>query len=68
MTAVGSVCSNIKVKVHETFSEPIFLYSIILGLPGTKKTFAIQFMKHEMLNLTEQNPEAVHLNSSKMLR
>jgi hypothetical protein len=65
MAAVGSLCSNMRVKVLETYNEPMFLYSIILGLPGTKKTFAIKFLKKEILVLIEKHPDAVHLNSSK---
>jgi hypothetical protein len=65
MAAVGSLCSNMRVKVLETYNEPMFLYSIILGLPGTKKTFAIKFLKKEILDLIEKHPDAVHLNSCK---
>ncbi len=67
MAAVGSLASNIRVRVNPTFHEPMFLYSIILGLPGTKKTYAIQFIKEEMLKLVKKYPEAIHLNSSKLI-
>ena len=67
MAAVGSLASKIRVRVNSTYNEPIFLYSIILGLPGTKKTSAIQFMKEEILKLVKKYPEAVHVNSSKLV-
>jgi hypothetical protein len=67
MTSVGSIASNICVKVHETYIEPIFLYLIIIGLPGTKKTYAIKFIKHEILALIKQHPDSIHFNNSQYM-
>ena len=62
ITTVDALAYNIEVKVNELFTEPIFLYSIILGLPGTKKSFCIKMIKSELTNLIKDYNDAITLN------
>ena len=68
MTAVGSLVSNISVEVKHKFIEPVFLYSIILGLPGTKKSPTIKFIKEVIQELEKKFPQAIHINNSNFFK
>ena len=58
---------NLVVKVKDAFVEPIFLYSVILGMPSTKKSSVIKFFKDEVMKLIELKPDSVHLDTSTII-
>lgn len=67
LSTVGSLAYNYEVKVKDAFVEPIFLYSVILGMPSTKKSSVIKFFKDEVMKLTELKPDSVHLDTSTII-
>ena len=62
LTSIGALAYNTGVQVTEDFKEPLFLYSIIAGLPSTKKSRCIRLIKEEFQQLSE---DACTLNNSK---
>lgn len=68
VTSVGSLAFNTRVAVNETFSEPLFLYSAIAGLPSTKKSRCARMLKEHFVNLRKNHNDAVTLNNSMKLQ
>ena len=63
-STVGSLAFNFEVKVKDAFVEPIFLYSVILGMPSTKKSSVIKLFKDEVMKLIQLKPDSVYLDTS----
>lgn len=61
---MGSIPAKLKIKVHDTYVEPMFFYSIILGLPASKKSPAIQLFKQEICEFIKRHPDALKINNS----
>jgi hypothetical protein len=61
---VGALAYNTQIFVNEAYQEPLFLYSIIGGLPSTKKSRCARMIKEQFVELQKNHSNAVTLNNS----
>lgn len=66
LTSVASLGYNTHVCVNKTFNEPIFLYTVIAGLPSTKKSRCARMLKEFFVELRQECSDAVTLNNSNL--
>ena len=64
ITSVGALAHNTAVKVTENFIEPVFLYSVIAGLPSTKKSRCVRLIKEQFVEICKHNEDVCKINNS----
>ena len=64
ITAVGALAYSFQVKVSDNFTEPCFLFSVICGLPSSKKSRCIKLLKDHVFQLSKAHPDSLTVNNS----
>jgi hypothetical protein len=64
ITAIGSLAFNAEVFVNESYKEPLFFYTMVVGGPATRKSQASKMIKEELLSIRKKKEDAITLNNS----